>query len=427
MLPLHLDATQPAARLGSGYLGWSRRIATPCRSSVLPPRPPHLAEPQPPAPPASTPHDGTDDEPVDISQPVTLLELAVQHSDCSAFFLAATLVETLVDHFLARSKSTVAGPGQDMSTIPSCGPHRAIISLDSLLPTNDGSTVAPGDLFPLPAVSSVPEFFDLDARFCAMPGGEDLLDDFLRPFPFGWLRHPPGGLPRPERFQAWVGQGCPGRSPAPSDIVVVTTDGSYDPRSGIAGWAVVVSLALATDLLLPGQFVGSFAGSVQSLRMAVGPSLGPNNAYLAEVAALLWGALLVARLPGTHHCVFRADNIGALHGVSGDMQMRPHPLCRAAASVHAAVRILGRSLSYQHVAGHSNDPANELADASAGAAARGPEQFPLFLSTSLRSLRKMDLSFNGCLTSATRAKCLMCSPLCATVSCLGVVILLPLL
>ena len=159
-----------AARLGSGYLGWSRRIATPCRSSVLPPRPPHLAEPQPPAPPASAPHDGTDDEPVDISQPVTLLELAVQHSDCSAFFLAATLVETLVDHFLARSKSTVAGPGQDMSTIPSCGPHRAIISLDSLLPTNDGSTVAPGDLFPLPAVSSVPEFFDLDARFCAMPG-----------------------------------------------------------------------------------------------------------------------------------------------------------------------------------------------------------------------------------------------------------------
>ena len=360
----------PAPRSGVSHSGRPRRIATPCRTNVMPPPPSRATVLQPSI--VSAPPAAMDDDFVDINQPLTLLDLAVQDVDCPAFFLAATLVETLVEHFTTRHVGMV------VSTIPLHMPQRANIFLDSLLPTPGKPADAADGALPLPASCSVPEFFDLDARFCALPGGEDFLDDLLRPFSFGMLRRPPDVLPRPERFQTWVEQGCVGRSPAPSDIVVVTTDGSYDPRSEAAGWAVVVSLALTSDFVLPGQFVGSFAGSIQSLRSAIGPSFGPNNAYLAEVAALFWGALLVARLPGAHHCVFRADNIGALHGVCGSMQMQPHPLCRAAFSVHTAVRVMGRPLSYQHVAGHCNDPANELADASAGAAARGPEWSPPF-------------------------------------------------
>ena len=375
--PSRLSSMLPP-RSGGGFVGWPRRVATPCRARALPLHPLHASAPPPPTPLVSASQVAMDDDLVDISQPVTLLELAVQDPCCPAFFLAATLVETLFDHFAPCPAGSTDGTGH---TVPAASfqlPQRTTISLDSLLSMQGVFSDVSDEIPPQPTSGSVPEFFDLDARFCALPGGRDLLFDFLRSFPFCMLRQPADGLPRPERFQAWVAQGCVGRSPAPSDILVVTTDGSYDPRSGIAGWAVVVSLALTSDLLLPGQFVGSFAGSLQSLREAIGPSFGPNNAYLAEVAALFWGALLVARLPGAHHCVFRADNIGALHGVGGDMHMQPHPLCRAAASVHTAVRILGRSLSYQHVAGHCNDPANELADASAGRAARRPETSPPF-------------------------------------------------
>ncbi|CAE7890796.1 unnamed protein product [Symbiodinium microadriaticum] len=217
---------------------------------------------------AGHPQVAMDDDLVDISQPVTLLELAVQDPCCPAFFLAATLVETLFDHFAPCPAGSTDGTGH---TVPAASfqlPQRTTISLDSLLSMQGVFSDVSDEIPPQPTSGSVPEFFDLDARFCALPGGRDLLFDFLRSFPFCMLRQPADGLPRPERFQAWVAQGCVGRSPAPSDILVVTTDGSYDPRSGIAGWAVVVSLALTSDLLLPGQFVGSFAGSLQSLREA---------------------------------------------------------------------------------------------------------------------------------------------------------------
>ena len=58
-----------------------------------------------------------------------------------------------------------------------------------------------------------------------------------------------GGLSRPDRFADWVAQGHVGRSPSPGELIVVTTDGSYDPRAGVAGWAVVVSPADEADYI----------------------------------------------------------------------------------------------------------------------------------------------------------------------------------
>ncbi|CAE7225872.1 unnamed protein product [Symbiodinium sp. KB8] len=310
---------------------------------------------------------------VDLSRPITLLELSAGEQECPAFFLAAVLVETLVEHF-------TQSPLVYDDTLAVAGNARTTLVLDSLLP----STPECADLLVTPTANCSPtEFFDLEARTCALPCNDALLDELLQTLPFCALRGPTGYLPQPDRFSDWVAQSCMGRSPAPDELLVVTTDGSYDPRSGAAGWAVVISLAADNDYLLPGQLIGCFAGSLQSLRDACDTDFGPNNAYLAEVAALFWGACIAVKLPGPRRCIFRADNISALFGVGGQVQLQSHPLCVAAGAVHASARLLGRQISYQHVAGHSSDPANELADALAGVASRtaGPNfPFPIRLS-----------------------------------------------
>ena len=126
----------------------------------------------------------------------------------------------------------------------------------------------------------------------------------------------------------------------------------------------------SADYLLPGQFVGCYAGSLSSLHSFIGPSFGSNNAYIAEVAALFWGSVLALRLPGPFSTVFRADNVSALQGVAGHMNLQDHPLCRAAVALHTAFRLLRCQPTYQYVPGHACDTANELADALAGDASR---------------------------------------------------------
>ena len=148
--------------------------------------------------------------------------------------------------------------------------------------------------------------------------------------------------------------------------------GAEPPADRYAGWAVVVSLVSASDLLLPGQFVGCFSGSLDLLESAIGASFSAADAYMAEVAALFWGGAVALRLACASPWLFRADNISALSGVAGSAALRPHPLCEAAIAVHTTLRLLRRRVTYQHVLGHSADPANELADALAGRSSRRP-------------------------------------------------------
>ncbi|CAE7216133.1 unnamed protein product, partial [Symbiodinium sp. CCMP2456] len=250
-----------------------------------------------------------------------------------------------------------------------------------------GPAILPDRLDAMPvSACTVPsvETFDLDARSCLLPCQAEHMHDLLQPISFSCLQTPPSGLPAPGRFMHWVLQASVGRAPAPGEVVTVTTDGSYDPVSGNAGWAVVVSLVAGQDFRLPGQLVGCMCGSLSEVRDAVGQVFGPFDAYLAEVAALFWGALLSLKLPGGGQWLFRADNISALRGVEGAMRLRKHPLCGAASAVHTAFRLSRHTPAYQHVAGHANDPANELADALAGWASRAGRGFRPF-SVSLRS------------------------------------------
>ena len=302
------------------------------------------------------PADQTDDA-FCMSDMETLLDHAARADDCQAFFLAATLVETLFEYFGSHSSSHA----HTAITLPS------VLSLETLLPASSCQ----------PIEHTAVETFDLTARQCALPCSISMLQDLRRKSPFAHLQGPPGLLPEPERFVEWVAAGQVGRAPAPGELVVLTADGSFDPDTGKAGWGMVVSLVSAYDLLLPGQFAGCISGSTRELQQVLGDAFPCNNAYLAEVSGLFWAGVLAFRLPHVGSWVFRADNIGALQGVAGTVQMQDHALCRAAAAVHTAFGLLHHSATYQHVPGHSDDPANELADALAKSASRRHTTFSL--------------------------------------------------
>ncbi|CAE7207675.1 unnamed protein product, partial [Symbiodinium sp. KB8] len=303
--------------------------------------------------------DGGNDEGLAIG--ATLLEKALWDAECPAFFLAATLVETLVEHFGTVTTSA--------TLLRQTAPIE--LSLSALLshPTAQIDHIS--------YTGADTEVFDLTARQCVLPCGESMLRSLRAPLPFAYLQGPSQHLFRPERFDTWVKAGQPGRAPAPGEIVVLTADGSFDPISGRAGWGLVVSLVNGSDLCLPGQFVGCLAGSTEDLQAAAAPDFPHNNAYLAEVSGLLWSALLSLRLPHFGAWVIRADNVSALAGVAGTVRLQEHIVCRAAAAVHAALRLVRGPPTYQHVPGHSADPANELADALANHASRKRASFTL--------------------------------------------------
>ncbi|CAE7573770.1 unnamed protein product [Symbiodinium sp. CCMP2592] len=266
---------------------------------------------------------------------LTLLDESARASDHWAF-LAATLLDTLTEHFCHVSLDKAQ---TGLVTTP-----KPTLQLDVLIPEMHAPNVSPG-----PCAT---EYFDLDARNCRIPCSLSMFQDLTRAFPFTCLAGAPATLHKPERFSDWVAAGCVGRAPAPDEIVTVTTDGSYSPTTGAAGWAD-----------------------------AIGPSFGDSNAYLAEVAALFWGGVVAFRLASSAMWLFRADNISALLGVSGANALQQHPLCAATAAVHAGLGVLKRDTRYQHVLGHAADPANELADALAGrAASTGCSPAPLLFS-----------------------------------------------
>ena len=157
----------------------------------------------------------------------------------------------------------------------------------------------------------------------------------------------------------------------PGEALVITSDGSYRACDQAAGWGLSLSIASPDWHDVPGQFVGCLYGPVQPFLAYLGEP-GAPDAYAAEVAGLLWGAIVVLQLPIACPVLFRADNVSALQGVQGTCGMRPSPLCLAARSMHAAVSIcLPATAGYAHVLGHSRDVANELSDALAALGANG--------------------------------------------------------
>ncbi|CAE7265178.1 unnamed protein product, partial [Symbiodinium sp. CCMP2456] len=291
---------------------------------------------------------------------------------------ASTLLEVLVEHFEARQVRYPRPPArQGHAAMP-------VLCLQDLIPP--APVVSPRE-------SGGPEVFDLDARQCLLPGSQTQIDWLLQRAPISQLSGPPRDLDGPERFAAWVGSGCVGRSPAPGEMVVLTSDGSFHSNSGRMGWGLVVSLVDLDTLLLPGQFIGCCFGDLDSL---VGGEAGGqryHDAYSAEVAGLCWSALAALQLAITCPVLFRSDCTSAMAGAQGTASMRADNLCQVARCLHAAAAQANPATTrYQHVEGHAGDYANELADALANHGARGlkalaPLRFDVTLSADLAPLQ----------------------------------------
>ncbi|CAE7285354.1 unnamed protein product, partial [Symbiodinium necroappetens] len=308
---------------------------------------------------------------------ITLLEACVRDTDGRPFFEAAALVETLVEHFAGLGDSPACFPDAhySLSYAHTGSGQRVELSLDSLIGRPEmmsrPSALPVSAPMASEACNKEPQFFDLTRSGCSLPGEQGLMRRFFDKVAFSSLLTTPVGLERSGRFDAWVQAGMAGRSPGPSEDLVLTSDGSFKADSSSAGWGIAFSLRGSDQLQEAGQFVGCLFGSLAPFSPFVGHAHSPD-AYDAEVAGLLWCAVALAQLPIRCRVVIRADNVSALWGAAGMSQMRASPFCAAARALHASVGIVlqGR-VSYEHVRGHSGEVSNELADALAAMGASG--------------------------------------------------------
>ena len=268
---------------------------------------------------------------------------------------------TVLAHAAVASSASASDQACGANRLQKC--NRPTLELDSLLPVDSS--------LPLPATPAC-EVFDLEARQCLLPGDEGVIDELLRVCAFSTLQGVPQGLDKPGRFLEWVSSGIVGCSPRPGDILVLTSDGSFQAATATMGWGVTLSLVDSTTMMLPGVFIGCLYGDVTVPDPQEHALADSVDAYTAEVKGLLWSAVALLQLPVGVPVVVRSDNLAALRGAEGTMQMRPTMLCQAMRCLHAAVAVrLGRMPTYQHVVGHSGDAANELSDSFANAGTRG--------------------------------------------------------
>ncbi|CAE7900019.1 unnamed protein product, partial [Symbiodinium necroappetens] len=236
----------------------------------------------------------------------TLLEEAVAQTDSQAFFLAATLLETLQEHFYPEAPVAVLeGAAGGAPTGVHDGVARALC-LSDLIPDHHAAAA------PDPHVATA-EQFDLTEGQCVLPCTADLCDSLCRWVDIRALRGPRHKVSKAWRFQDWVRDGAPGRALAPGERLTLTADGSFSPASGRAGWAVVIGLATPPDIV--GQFAGCIYGPVPGV--ATGQVV---NAYVAEVWGLVWAGVIALQFPARRDVLIRADNLAALQGASGEVR-----------------------------------------------------------------------------------------------------------
>ena len=243
--------------------------------------------------------------------------------------------------------------------------HRRDISLSHLLGEFSSEKVRP-------------QHFDMDCSQCQLPLDDALFYDLHRYVPFHMLQAPPHPLFRPERFDSWVKEACIGRFPGPDEDLVFTSDGTFVPQGQAMGWGITIA-ARKHGVSEAGQLIGCAWGSLQPLIDIFGQSILAMGAYAAEVAGLMWTAILIIQLRWKRRTVIQCDCQSALDGAAGRADFKPHPIGRATRALHLCLFcILQTNLSYHYIPGHQGLQPNELADALARFAVKGPAQVSSF-------------------------------------------------
>ena len=296
---------------------------------------------------------------------VTLLdESKAIHGD-AIFFEAHALIETLVEHFHDLSGTFVPVKSE---------PVPLQLSLALML-----DSAPPGAEY---AISAEPvQWHDFSEGTCVTPLTTAFMSDLQRFSPVYTAGSLPDHLDRPHRFQSWVAAGSPGVFPADAHTVCLTSDGSFAPKPDSAGWGIVLSALTPAAPSPPGVFVGVAYGTTREVWDFGGAAAGPANAYASELVGLFWAAVAAFQCKFRGPLVFLCDNLAALGAAQGSCDVPFHAVAAACRDLHQGLYFSGWGVPrYEHVRGHTGDPANELADAVAALGASGSSRNPFSLS-----------------------------------------------
>ena len=296
----------------------ARAIPTPARAGRIPCLVPDAAVSRPP---------------VVIGELSTLLESSLAEFGATPFFLAATLLETLFEHFAID-----AGDLWHDST-------RTVVHLGAHLPTFCVHDVTPV------AMRSTLDFEQAASLFSFTWRLPSVLPEGLRLHPAtisAFARHLPASK---------VGA-------SPISHIDVFTDGSF--CGSISTWAFAVVARADTGPFLLAWAKGTVALPGQAF--AIGAL--EHSAVNGERSALFWALTWLLGVDSGLERIVHSDCLVAAGQTNGRYGSAPHVgiavACRALAQV---LETLGGFTvqSVQHVRGHVGHPYNELADTLAGA------------------------------------------------------------
>ena len=136
--------------------------------------------------------------------------------------------------------------------------------------------------------------------------------------------------------------------------LVLYTDGSFKPQHDAVGYAVVALVEVQGQW----QFAGVFSGAVSFHYDDDGVEA---NAHTAELCGMIHARLIHVACSPHGRTTIRYDCESACQ-VMKNASSKGSPLNRLASSIAAICFQLCIATEWQHVAGHSGDPWNELAD-----------------------------------------------------------------
>ena len=295
---------------------------------------------------------------------VTLLEESKSQPDCDAFFLAATLLETLMEHFEVKDVAVKVPE-------PKCQ-----LSLSAHVP---------------------PPTFQLDQDCVRLPHQPGLIGRLLQGWPANWVlpdRWDINGVP-PSTKQALNGtdswHSALQSAPSPRMAFSLYTDGSASIVHQHSGYSVVILLHTATATAL----FGILGGGLQGHAASPWPTDGPSALHAENVAiavALLWIVQLKEILPKVDSTI-RFDCMAA--GWAAEGTWRPTgPMSELVHHLSMFAQATpGVTVSYAHVKGHSGDPWNDLADFVAKTASSQQHTWPAPPSDLCQAICQQDISW----------------------------------
>ncbi|CAE7939330.1 unnamed protein product, partial [Symbiodinium necroappetens] len=296
---------------------------------------------------------------------ITLLEESVASPVSEAFFLAATLLETLLEHF----------------------------AVEEVPPAPRELTASRIDLFPL----LPPPAFGLDADSVLLPHSRCILRQLFSAWPPTWLFPddwsdallPPSTLqclgsllPRAEVFQS---------KRLANLSFSLYTDGSATPARGTSGYAVVILGHAGSETALLGSLGDQIAGNQASPWVPDGP-LALHAEHIAIAVALLWtmqmrGVIEVVQCSLYFDCTAAGWSATGQWQTSGPASEFVHHLYMTAKAMP------GITVEFAHVRGHSGDPWNDLADHIAKTAAGQQTVWPRPPEELCRAVAAQDISW----------------------------------